>query len=258
MRSSFIFALLLIGAALAHPATDPIRSKRAVEIVEDDFSGDASGEASGEFSGEGSGEGSGELSPEVEVTPLTISQLETLNNYAQQVQAEAQKLIHQANFVITEMTALAANAQNLGIMSSIVSTNSQIVLDSARLSLNETETETGNTTTVAPPTTCSTSAVCYSDEGCGSGKCIGALAGTCNCNSCVYGWPCQEDSACGGFIGACNTITATCDCFNAYAKHNMTLTDAFTNFCNVAKCNGGEDNVENCHGLPCNYGFCVC
>ncbi|CCD83525.1 EB domain-containing protein [Caenorhabditis elegans] len=65
--------------------------------------------------------------------------------------------------------------------------NSQMVLDSARLSLNETETETG------------TSALCHGDSECGSGKCIGALVGTCNCNSCVDGWPCQEDSACGGF-----------------------------------------------------------
>uniref|UniRef100_A0A1I7UJJ9 Chondroitin proteoglycan 3 n=1 Tax=Caenorhabditis tropicalis TaxID=1561998 RepID=A0A1I7UJJ9_9PELO len=266
MRTVFIVALLLIGAAFAHPS-NPLRSKRQALIENDedtDFSGEFSGDASGEGSGSGdeaSGEeGSGETVP---VTELTIQQLETLNTYAQQVQAESQKLIHQANFVITEMTALAANAQNLGILSNVVLANSQIVLDSARLTLNETETIGGgdgssSSTTASTPAACVSSSVCYNDSGCGSGKCIGALAGTCNCNSCVYGWPCQEDSACGGFIGACNSITATCDCFNAYSQHNMTLTDALTGFCNVAKCSGASDNVENCFGLPCNYGFCVC
>uniref|UniRef100_A0A8R1DWF8 Chondroitin proteoglycan 3 n=1 Tax=Caenorhabditis japonica TaxID=281687 RepID=A0A8R1DWF8_CAEJA len=251
MHPSSLIALLLIGAAFTHPADSIIRSKRDVTDSSEDFLDETSGLASGsEASGDGSGEGSGELVP---VDQLTLQQLETLNTYAQQVQAESQKLIHQANFVITEMTALSSNAQNLGILSNVVLANSQIVLDNARQSLNTTEP------TTPEPSTCIASAVCYNDSGCGNnGKCVGALAGTCNCNSCVYGWPCQEDSACGGFVGACNSLTATCDCFTAYTKHNFTLTEALTSFCNVAKCNGAEDNIEKCFGLPCNYGFCVC
>uniref|UniRef100_A0A1I7T2L7 Uncharacterized protein n=1 Tax=Caenorhabditis tropicalis TaxID=1561998 RepID=A0A1I7T2L7_9PELO len=73
-----------------------------------------------------------------------------------------QKLIHRADFVITEMIFLASNAHMLGILSKVVLANSQILLDRACLTLNDTEIFGGNGSTTTP-TACFSSSVCYSD-----------------------------------------------------------------------------------------------
>ncbi|KHN75005.1 Chondroitin proteoglycan 3 [Toxocara canis] len=45
-----------------------------------------------------------------------------------------------------------------------------------------------------------------------SGSCLGIAVGKCNCGACISLLSCEDDSACGGLIGACNNETSLCDC----------------------------------------------
>ncbi|ETN84735.1 hypothetical protein NECAME_17025, partial [Necator americanus] len=59
---------------------------------------------------------------------------------------------------------------------------------------------------------CKPFGVCFGNDDCNGGKCVGAFVGKCNCNACLDFWLCETDAACGGLIGACNKTTKTCDC----------------------------------------------
>uniref|UniRef100_A0A1I7X534 EB domain-containing protein n=1 Tax=Heterorhabditis bacteriophora TaxID=37862 RepID=A0A1I7X534_HETBA len=91
-----------------------------------------------------------------------------------------------------------------------------------------------------------------------SGRCFGAFVGRCNCNACLNFWRCEEDIACGGLKGACNTTINTCDCFQGYKQAGYPqYIDALRKLCNQKVCNK-KNATEECHGLPCNSGRCVC
>ncbi|KAJ1346819.1 hypothetical protein KIN20_001722 [Parelaphostrongylus tenuis] len=89
--------------------------------------------------------------------------------------------------------------------------------------------------------------LCYSNDDCFGGQCIGLFTATC-----------QDDSQCGGLIGACNLNTTTCDCAAGFMRAGFpTLTDALVNFCNVKNCTRFTE-LEDCFGLKCSSGVCIC
>ncbi|VDK71055.1 unnamed protein product [Anisakis simplex] len=59
---------------------------------------------------------------------------------------------------------------------------------------------------------CKPAKVCYSNDDCNGGSCVGDSVGTCNCAACSSFVTCQDDSVCGGLRGACNKQTGQCDC----------------------------------------------
>ncbi|KAL6743649.1 hypothetical protein Aduo_016668 [Ancylostoma duodenale] len=120
-----------------------------------------------------------------------------------------------------------------------------------------TEETTVETTTVAKKT-CKAFDVCYGDEDCPGGQCLGAFVGKCNCNACLDFWLCESDAACGGLKGACNKITKTCDCQAGFKAAGFPLfVDALRGLCNQKSCN--KDNAaDECFGLPCHFGRCNC
>ncbi|KAH7726868.1 hypothetical protein AAVH_05755 [Aphelenchoides avenae] len=129
---------------------------------------------------------------------------------------------------------------------------------SALSGISATE-ESGNATA-----TCAANAVCFHDEDCGStgdkkGRCLGFFNGKCNCNACLNFLSCSDDSACGGLKGACNTTTSRCSCDEGYKANGFAggLLDAFRELCNVKDCNA-NNHAEQCFGLPCNSGRCIC
>ncbi|KJH46714.1 hypothetical protein DICVIV_07238 [Dictyocaulus viviparus] len=100
--------------------------------------------------------------------------------------------------------------------------------------------------------------LCYSDDECNGGPCIGAFVGKCNCNGCIDLWRCDSDSMCGGLKGACNLHTNTCDCTMGYMKAGFSsLSDALVNFCNVKHCTH-QTEADDCFGLQCTAGSCLC
>uniref|UniRef100_A0AC35GMF6 Uncharacterized protein n=1 Tax=Panagrolaimus sp. PS1159 TaxID=55785 RepID=A0AC35GMF6_9BILA len=106
--------------------------------------------------------------------------------------------------------------------------------------------------------TCKFNSICYSHDDCGSegGKCLGAFVGKCNCNSCLNFISCEDDSACGGLKSACNSTTSRCDCIEGYKANGFAhFTDALSKLCNTKECSGDGDE---CFGLPCNSGRCIC
>lgn len=100
--------------------------------------------------------------------------------------------------------------------------------------------------------------LCYTNDDCNGGQCIGAFVGKCNCNGCIDLWRCHNDSMCGGLKGSCNLNTASCDCTKGYMKAGFSsLSDALLNFCNVKNCTHQKE-VEDCFGLQCTAGICLC
>ncbi|CAI4231358.1 unnamed protein product [Auanema sp. JU1783] len=105
---------------------------------------------------------------------------------------------------------------------------------------------------------CETLSICYDNEDCNGGQCLGAFLGTCNCNSCVNFWKCETHTDCGGLKNSCNATTGMCDCLTAHVKNGFTDSfEAFSKLCNVQKC-GKETASSDCLGLPCNTGRCFC
>ena len=134
----------------------------------------------------------------------------------------------------------------------------QAITTTARPGSNATE-ESGNATA-----TCTAAAACFHDDDCGSigdkkGRCIGIFSGKCNCNACLNFLSCTDDSACGGLKGACNATTSRCSCDEGYKANGFAggFLDAFRELCNVKDCNA-DNHAEQCFGLPCNSGLCVC
>ncbi|EPB67194.1 hypothetical protein ANCCEY_13714 [Ancylostoma ceylanicum] len=119
------------------------------------------------------------------------------------------------------------------------------------------EETTIETTTVANKT-CKAFDVCFGDQDCPGGQCLGAFVGKCNCNACLDFWLCESDAACGGLKGACNKITKTCDCQAGFKAAGFPLfVDALRGLCNQKSCN--KDNAaDECFGLPCHFGRCNC
>ena len=125
-------------------------------------------------------------------------------------------------------------------------------------SLNETSGGAGGNETSGGNQTCKFNSICYSHDDCGgeSGKCLGAFVGKCNCNSCLNFISCEDDSACGGLKSACNSTTSRCDCIEGYKANGFAhFTDALSKLCNTKECSGDGDE---CFGLPCNSGRCMC
>ncbi|GMT26341.1 hypothetical protein PFISCL1PPCAC_17638, partial [Pristionchus fissidentatus] len=103
---------------------------------------------------------------------------------------------------------------------------------------------------------CNTWSICSTHSECGSGgTCSGAFAGKCNCNPCVNLWMCLEDGECGGLEGACDKKAGVCRCAKALEEHGFPFLKAATELCNVKRCKSG---ANDCFGLPCNNGRCVC
>ncbi|KHJ94423.1 hypothetical protein OESDEN_05648 [Oesophagostomum dentatum] len=112
--------------------------------------------------------------------------------------------------------------------------------------------------TTSPKKTCKAFDVCYSNDDCHGGQCVGAFVGKCNCNACLDFWFCESDAACGGLKGACSNTTKTCDCNAGFkAAGYKAYVDALKGLCNEKKCT--KDNADKeCFGLPCHYGTCMC
>uniref|UniRef100_A0A0M3I2J0 Chondroitin proteoglycan 3 n=1 Tax=Ascaris lumbricoides TaxID=6252 RepID=A0A0M3I2J0_ASCLU len=103
---------------------------------------------------------------------------------------------------------------------------------------------------------CITSKVCFSNDDCNGGSCLGIAVGKCNCGACTSFVACKDDSACGGLVGACNNHTNFCDCDLGFKANGFkSIFNALTDMCNVKDC---MPNGESCFGLPCNNGICVC
>ncbi|PIO76479.1 hypothetical protein TELCIR_01449 [Teladorsagia circumcincta] len=105
---------------------------------------------------------------------------------------------------------------------------------------------------------CFPTKMCYSDEDCTNGKCVGALVGRCNCMQCIDFARCDEDSMCSGLKGACDRHVDMCNCTMGYLEAGFhSLADALVNLCDTKPCT--KDNAdEECFGLPCIAGTCVC
>ncbi|CAD6197954.1 unnamed protein product [Caenorhabditis auriculariae] len=260
-------------------------------------SGESSGEAFGESSGiegsgdEASGEESGEeASGEEQTVPagqVSVALIEKLEDDAKQMQDESQDLVQQTNKILEQLNTLSTNAQKVsdaarvvfftantlhqqanngrtdgnGIESSGIESSG--IESSGIESSGASNTELSNglnggvNSTASKDGTCSSMAACFGDDECGkSGKCVGAFVGTCNCNACINFWSCGNDRGCGGLQGACSNATARCDCFAGFASNGFSsYLDALNGLCNVKKC---TRNSDNCFGLPCNAGQCIC
>jgi len=108
---------------------------------------------------------------------------------------------------------------------------------------------------------CTPRAICFKDSDCGDDKkarCRGSFVGTCNCQVCISGTPCDDDSACGGLKGACDQYTGLCDCIQGYkANGYITFGHALQKLCNKKTCDV-DTAASTCHGLPCRSGRCQC
>ncbi|VDL72911.1 unnamed protein product [Nippostrongylus brasiliensis] len=105
---------------------------------------------------------------------------------------------------------------------------------------------------------CNAFDICYSNDDCHGGECLGAFVGKCNCNACLDFWLCETDEACGGLKGACNTKTKMCDCSAGLREAGFPwFIDALTKFCNKKSCTN-ETHADACFGLPCHFGRCTC
>ena len=135
--------------------------------------------------------------------------------------------------------------------------------DGAAAGANETSSSLNGTSssneTSGGNQTCKFNSICYSHDDCGGeegGKCLGIFVGKCNCNSCLNFISCEDDSACGGLKSACNSTTSRCDCIEGYKANGFAhFTDALSKLCNVKECSGDGDE---CFGLPCHSGRCIC
>ncbi|CAD5227310.1 unnamed protein product [Bursaphelenchus xylophilus] len=105
---------------------------------------------------------------------------------------------------------------------------------------------------------CTALAKCTSDAECGSGKCIGAFVGTCECSKCLNFIFCKDDDACGGLQGACQNTTSTCSCLKGYQQAGFkTQFQANQEFCNKKTCTVDSAD-KDCFGFPCHTGICSC
>ncbi|VDO91513.1 unnamed protein product [Heligmosomoides polygyrus] len=119
-------------------------------------------------------------------------------------------------------------------------------------------TEEGEASSTSAPATCVFNNLCYSNEDCPGGQCVGAFVGKCNCNGCVNLGRCDDDSLCGGLKGSCDLKVDICDCSLGFVKAGYSSYGAaMTFFCNVKNCTRATA-AEDCLGLQCNFGTCVC
>ncbi|KAL3112200.1 hypothetical protein niasHT_016973 [Heterodera trifolii] len=91
--------------------------------------------------------------------------------------------------------------------------------------------------------------------------CKGIRVGKCDCTVCKMHRRCKNDRSCGGLIGSCRP-SGHCDCYNAARKlyaadhlrgHTAKIA-AYTQLCYMDTC----ENSDDCFGLPCMKGECVC
>jgi len=101
--------------------------------------------------------------------------------------------------------------------------------------------------------------VCFGKDDCGSyGRCVGVFPGTCNCAACINAIDCIDDANCGGLKGSCDLASHRCNCIKGYAMNGFpTLTAAIQQFCHKKHCTSFTDR-QDCFGLPCSMGRCVC
>ncbi|KAL6743648.1 hypothetical protein Aduo_016667 [Ancylostoma duodenale] len=106
--------------------------------------------------------------------------------------------------------------------------------------------------------TCESFAVCYSDEQCYGGRCLGSFVGRCSCSGCHKFLRCESDSDCGGLKNACDKNVKMCDCDGGYKTAGFPLyIDALMKFCNQKTCTAATAD-KDCFGLACNPGRCMC
>ncbi|VDM44537.1 unnamed protein product [Toxocara canis] len=99
-------------------------------------------------------------------------------------------------------------------------------------------------------------ASCFNEDDCGGHTCTGLALNKCDCGACMTFSPCEDDSACGGLLGACNNETNTCDCDKGFRENGVDgMFGALTTVCNIKDC---TPNSDSCFGLPCNKGVCSC
>ncbi|CAD5224565.1 unnamed protein product [Bursaphelenchus xylophilus] len=105
--------------------------------------------------------------------------------------------------------------------------------------------------------TCRQLTDCFADSECGrNGRCVGIYVGTCDCDACANNQKCQFDHQCGGLKGACDWEKGKCNCSNGFKKSGFeNFNRAREEFCNIKKC---VRDGEECHGLPCRKGKCMC
>ncbi|CAJ0960966.1 unnamed protein product, partial [Mesorhabditis belari] len=135
------------------------------------------------------------------------------------------------------------------LLSEVISTELSKEIDEI-----EATTKISTISTTKTAKLCEKSAICRKDNDCGmKGKCMGALVGKCNCNSCFQAKICSNDKECGGLQGACRG--GKCACAQVFSEHGLSLyIDVLLRFCNVKSCNSSDD----CLGLSCNPGKCDC
>uniref|UniRef100_A0A0N5AHN4 Venom protein n=1 Tax=Syphacia muris TaxID=451379 RepID=A0A0N5AHN4_9BILA len=98
--------------------------------------------------------------------------------------------------------------------------------------------------------------VCFSDQDCRGGTCVGINIGKCNCYECINNTICSNDDACGGLSKACGKRTHRCNCYKGFVKNGLLGTyDEVMKQCVDKFC---VPDTHSCFGLPCNSGLCYC
>ncbi|PIO76478.1 hypothetical protein TELCIR_01448 [Teladorsagia circumcincta] len=112
-------------------------------------------------------------------------------------------------------------------------------------------------TTVRQPSSCKIFDICHSNEDCPAGACLGTFVGRCSCQGCRNFYSCKTDDDCGGLKGSCSE-RKVCDCNEGFKKAGFpSFFDALTKFCNQKTCTARTAD-EDCFGLKCNSGRCIC
>uniref|UniRef100_A0AC35UE12 EB domain-containing protein n=1 Tax=Rhabditophanes sp. KR3021 TaxID=114890 RepID=A0AC35UE12_9BILA len=115
--------------------------------------------------------------------------------------------------------------------------------------------KTNGTTPASPASKCVSGNTCLSKDDCNQKLCSGIFVGKCNCNACLNYLPCKTDAQCGNLIGACDKTLKFCKCQDAMKVHGFAnLLESLQKLCNVKQCSSSDD----CFGLPCNTGKCLC
>ncbi|KAK6049076.1 hypothetical protein COOONC_13419 [Cooperia oncophora] len=108
-----------------------------------------------------------------------------------------------------------------------------------------------------PAHRCKVFDLCYTNDDCPGGSCLGTFVGRCNCMSCRNFFSCKTDADCGGLKGSCSDLHF-CDCNEGLKKAGYPFfLDALLKFCNQKTCTA-ETAEEDCFGLECNPGRCIC
>ncbi|KAK6042293.1 hypothetical protein COOONC_20202 [Cooperia oncophora] len=107
---------------------------------------------------------------------------------------------------------------------------------------------------------CFPTKMCYSDEDCIKGKCVGLFVGKCNCIGCIDLARCDEDSMCGGLKGACDLHLDMCNCTAELPQSGIEIwpTAAEGTLCDVKSCSKSKRRKGSAAGYHAAQAWCAC